>query len=63
VGDVNSTLAASLAVAKLGISVAHVDAGLRSSDRTMPEEINRMATDSIPDLLLVSEPTDVEKLL
>jgi UDP-N-acetylglucosamine 2-epimerase (non-hydrolysing) len=52
VGDVNSTIAATLVAAKLGPRVAHVEAGLRSRDRGMPEEINRLATDALADLLL-----------
>jgi UDP-N-acetylglucosamine 2-epimerase (non-hydrolysing) len=51
-GDVNSTMAASIVAAKLGLRVAHVEAGLRSDDRTMPEEINRLITDRLADLLL-----------
>jgi UDP-N-acetylglucosamine 2-epimerase (non-hydrolysing) len=62
VGDVNSTVACSLTAAKLGIAVAHVEAGLRSFDRSMPEEINRVVTDSISDLLFVSEPSGEENL-
>lgn len=62
VGDVNSTMACALVAAKRGIPVAHVEAGLRSFDRTMPEEINRVVTDAVSDLLLVSEPAGLANL-
>ncbi len=62
VGDVNSTIACALVAAKMGVQVYHVEAGLRSFDRTMPEEINRLLTDSISDLLFVSEPSGLDNL-
>ena len=61
-GDVNSTIACALAAAKLQVPVAHVEAGLRSFDRTMPEEINRVLTDAIAELLLTSEPSGAANL-
>jgi UDP-N-acetylglucosamine 2-epimerase (non-hydrolysing) len=62
VGDVNSTLACSIVAKKLHIPVAHVEAGLRSGDRSMPEEINRLVTDSISDWFFVTEPSGVDHL-
>jgi UDP-N-acetylglucosamine 2-epimerase (non-hydrolysing) len=62
VGDVNSTIACALVAAKLDVRIAHVEAGLRSFDRKMPEEINRVLTDAISDLLFVSEPSGVVNL-
>jgi UDP-N-acetylglucosamine 2-epimerase (non-hydrolysing) len=62
VGDVNSTMAATLVAAKLGIRTAHVEAGLRSFDRGMPEEINRLVTDALADLLLTPSPDADENL-
>jgi UDP-N-acetylglucosamine 2-epimerase (non-hydrolysing) len=61
-GDVNSTLGSSLTAAKLGIPVGHIEAGLRSFDRTMPEEINRMVADSVSELLFVHSPDAVDNL-
>ncbi|MSQ67916.1 MAG: UDP-N-acetylglucosamine 2-epimerase (non-hydrolyzing) [Gammaproteobacteria bacterium] len=62
VGDVNSTLACALVASKLAVPVAHVEAGLRSGDRTMPEEINRVLTDAISDWLFVTEPSGLDNL-
>jgi UDP-N-acetylglucosamine 2-epimerase (non-hydrolysing) len=62
-GDVNSTLAAALAAAKLNIPVGHIEAGLRSWDRTMPEEINRVLTDQIAELLFTHSPEAAANLL
>lgn len=61
-GDVNSTVACALAAVKLGVPVVHVEAGLRSFDRTMPEEINRLLTDAVSELLFVTEPSGAQNL-
>lgn len=63
VGDVNSTLACSLVAAKKGVPVIHVEAGLRSFDRSMPEEINRVLTDQMADVLYTTEPSAADNLL
>jgi len=63
VGDVNSTIACGLVAVKLGVRLIHVEAGLRSGDRTMPEEINRILTDSISDLLFCTEQSGVDNLI
>lgn len=62
VGDVNSTLACAIVAKKFNIRVAHIEAGLRSGDREMPEEINRLVTDAISDMFFVTEPSGVEHL-
>ena len=63
VGDVNSTIACGLVAVKLGVKLIHVEAGLRSGDRSMPEEINRILTDSISDMLFCTEQSGVDNLL
>ncbi len=63
VGDVNSTLACSIVAKKMGVEVAHVEAGLRSGDISMPEEVNRIVTDSISDYFFVTEKSGLENLL
>ncbi|OAI24517.1 UDP-N-acetyl glucosamine 2-epimerase [Methylosinus sp. R-45379] len=63
VGDVNSTVASALVAAKLRIPIAHVEAGLRSKDRSMPEEINRLVTDRLSDLLFTTEHSAVDNLI
>ena len=62
VGDVNSTLAGAVTAAKLNLPVAHVEAGLRSFDRTMPEEVNRLVADAVSEVLLAPSPDAVENL-
>src|SRR3954451_13367727 len=62
-GDVNSTLAAALVATKLGLAVGHIEAGLRSFDRTMPEEVNRVVTDAVSDLLFIHSPEARDHLL
>ena len=63
VGDVNSTMACAIVAKKLHIKVAHIEAGLRSNDRDMPEEINRLVTDSISDYFFVTEESGESNLL
>src|ERR1700730_2906703 len=61
-GDVNSTLATAIVAAKAGIKLAHIESGLRSFDREMPEEINRIVADEFSDLCFVTEPSGMENL-
>ena len=63
VGDVNSTIACALVASKLNIKVAHVEAGLRSFDKSMPEEINRILTDHVSDFLFVTEQSGLDNLV
>jgi len=63
VGDVNSTIACGLVAVKLGVKLIHIEAGLRSGDRSMPEEINRVLTDSISDMLFCTEQSGVDNLI
>jgi len=63
VGDVNSTIACGLVAVKLGVKLIHVEAGLRSFDKTMPEEINRLLTDAISDLLFATEQSAIDNLI
>lgn len=63
VGDVNSTLAAALVANKMGICLAHLESGLRSSDRSMPEEINRILTDTVTDIFFVTEQSGIDNLI
>ena len=63
VGDVNSTIGCGLVAVKLGVRLVHVEAGLRSGDRSMPEEINRVLTDSISDMLFCTEQSGVDNLI
>lgn len=62
-GDVNSTLAATIVATKMGITVGHIESGLRSFDRTMPEELNRIATDVLSDILFVTEQSGLDNLI
>jgi UDP-N-acetylglucosamine 2-epimerase (non-hydrolysing) len=62
VGDVNSTMAAAITANKMNLRLAHVESGLRSNDRTMPEEFNRLVTDELADILFVTEPSGLEHL-